>query len=259
MTKIEPLPIFDGSEPAIWVSFEAVYRHLKSVGLQHDELIAEISTAVKGKARKFIQDLLVVRANPDTMLQTLRNQFGDSTRILLDIAYEIENHVPPRESRKEDLIDFALLLKSLVTTAKFFNKSNFLHQPFLIDKIEKMLRLKHQDEWWQNKRECSSLSIEDLAAFVMEKALLPSAQPRSDLKNRTEACVLCSNDHHISKCTDFLKMSPANRYSWVKSRNLCSCCLRPGHFWRHCPDREMCDQCPSTHHPLLHDDLRSRY
>lgn len=127
------------------MSFQAVYNHLKYIGFTHDELLVEISTSATGVARKFIQAQLLVRDNPNAIIVTLQRYYGNPRRILYKLACSIEQSEPPRNLSKCELLDFALKMEVLITTAKAFQQESYLDHPILCNNISKMLRDEHQD------------------------------------------------------------------------------------------------------------------
>lgn len=245
MTKTEPLPIFDGSEPEIWITFELIYLHLKACGFQRDELIAEVSAAVKGTARRFIQDLFLVREEPDLMISTLKRFYGDSKQVLYKLAKSIQTSIAPRDAPKSKLLDFALRLKSLVTTAKAFNEPSYLKQPFLCDEIVEMLRGKHRDWWHVEKRTNPNADLETLSQYLLDRSTDPSAisdSPRDEyelpptlpplvdastrlhrksnqlygeaiVSDSMKQCFKCHQPHNLLQCPAFHSMTGQERFT----------------------------------------------
>ncbi|XP_017490770.1 PREDICTED: uncharacterized protein LOC108378971 isoform X1 [Rhagoletis zephyria] len=67
-------------------------------------------------------------------------------------------------------------------------------------------------------------------------------------------CKMCqSNEHRIHMCPKFLKMSVADRISFVKTNNSCFNCLSFGHSVSKCTSSYNCANCHSRHHTLLHN------
>ena len=68
-------------------------------------------------------------------------------------------------------------------------------------------------------------------------------------------CHYCNaNDHRVHQCSQFLKMSVAERRTWVQSKALCLNCLRSGHSPSECLSQRSCWRCSAKHHTLLHVD-----
>ena len=72
--------------------------------------------------------------------------------------------------------------------------------------------------------------------------------------NRSE-CPLCSNDHWLEKCPEFVKMQVENRKRVLAKSSLCYRCFKPWHGIKNCKSRRGCEVkgCKSRHHTLLHE------
>lgn len=86
-----------------------------------------------------------------------------------------------------------------------------------------------------------------------KKAPEKSSQPkRSFVVNSDQTkCVMCSEMHTLSSCTDFIGKNSYERYIVVKKGRLCIKCLGTGHNTSHCKSSN-CKECDSPHHTLLH-------
>ncbi|XP_055633644.1 uncharacterized protein LOC129773986 [Toxorhynchites rutilus septentrionalis] len=65
-------------------------------------------------------------------------------------------------------------------------------------------------------------------------------------------CYACEQRHPLVKCTQFGKMSAADRLTLVSGNRLCLNCFRGDHFSRNCPSKYTCRFCKRRHHSLLH-------
>ncbi|XP_065075623.1 uncharacterized protein LOC135699304 [Ochlerotatus camptorhynchus] len=64
-------------------------------------------------------------------------------------------------------------------------------------------------------------------------------------------CEKCNQSHFLYHCPDFQKLSEQHRFEFVKSKKLCSNCLRStDHFAKSCQSKP-CNRCPKKHHTLL--------
>lgn len=258
-TKTEPLPPFDGRKPEIWISFKAVYNHLKSVGFLKDELLAEISSAVYGNARRFIDDELLTRSDPDIIVATLEKYFGDPRRILYNLVKDLEDSKPPYEAPKHELLEFALKLKTIITTARALNQSEYLNQPVLCDIVTRMIRGEHQDYWANRKKINPQLSFIDLADYLLDCATLPSgtvSKSPTIKERKNDRCFFCHGNHELPECSKFSDLTPSKRRHWLTSTPICSSCLLSDrHSWKNCPNSHYCDKCNCKHHPIIHMEL----
>nr|CAI5859571.1 unnamed protein product [Callosobruchus analis] len=75
----------------------------------------------------------------------------------------------------------------------------------------------------------------------------------TDGSEKVQNCTLCSGQHFIQTCPEFLKIPVSKRSEKIISLRLCLNCLRSGHMGRACR-RAVCKKCHSKHHHLLHVD-----
>lgn len=68
----------------------------------------------------------------------------------------------------------------------------------------------------------------------------------------TAACLVCKEQHSITKCPQFLKSAVKDRFSIAKKLKLCINYLRLRHNVKACPSTWTCRSCQSKHHTLLH-------
>ena len=62
-------------------------------------------------------------------------------------------------------------------------------------------------------------------------------------------CSYCGQQHPTAKCGAWQKLSVPDRFSWVREKGLCFCCLENTHLARRCADR--CGRCGGRHHFTL--------
>lgn len=66
------------------------------------------------------------------------------------------------------------------------------------------------------------------------------------------SCTLCKASHLIYKCSQFLALTPKDRYNLVKERKWCMNCLGFKHILKDCTSNSRCFKCGQSHHTLLH-------
>lgn len=77
---------------------------------------------------------------------------------------------------------------------------------------------------------------------------------------QSNTCVNCNGDHPLWKCEAFKRMTVDDRWTLVKERKICFCCLRVGHVSSKCIIFKQCNQkgCTKQHNGLLHrKDIRA--
>uniref|UniRef100_A0A6P7H0Q6 Uncharacterized protein LOC114344670 n=1 Tax=Diabrotica virgifera virgifera TaxID=50390 RepID=A0A6P7H0Q6_DIAVI len=85
---------------------------------------------------------------------------------------------------------------------------------------------------------------------------LYSSQDTPYNTDSARCCPMCKGEHAIYQCGEFLKLSSKERFDKVRKMNLCTNCLKPGHYYKRCR-QSTCKRCSSKHHTYLHPD-RSR-
>lgn len=126
-------------------------------------------------------------------------------------------------------------------------------------------------EWENYKAGKVVPSLEDLKLFIKSRAdLLETLQLSQNDKRQIKTsstrgslateqsqfkpkCHVCSKEHYIQNCSDFLKLTNKEKRDKVSNLKLCSNCLRPGHDIKVCR-RGTCRKCQQKHHTLLHND-----
>ena len=76
---------------------------------------------------------------------------------------------------------------------------------------------------------------------------------------RTLSCWVCTNNHRLMNCKDFLAKTSAERNNFVSDNKLCFNCLSKGHQLNDCKSDFRCckDKCNRKHHMLLHQELKA--
>jgi hypothetical protein len=66
-------------------------------------------------------------------------------------------------------------------------------------------------------------------------------------------CPLCDNNHWLSQCQQFRKMSLIERFKLMRRKGLCDNCLTRGHLARNCPKESFCkvQDCKEKHSTIL--------
>lgn len=67
-------------------------------------------------------------------------------------------------------------------------------------------------------------------------------------------CSLCNKDHYLSQCAQFQAKTVADRFAFIKEKQLCSNCFRQYHSAINC-NSSKCRKCGKAHHTLLHREV----
>ncbi|XP_062539042.1 uncharacterized protein LOC134207338 [Armigeres subalbatus] len=74
----------------------------------------------------------------------------------------------------------------------------------------------------------------------------------STTENFLPTCMVCNEQHFISRCPSFSELPLEERLQFTNSKHLCSNCLGRNHLARDCPSKYRCRTCSKKHHSLLH-------
>ena len=86
------------------------------------------------------------------------------------------------------------------------------------------------------------------------RTFLALAEGTSNYHSNILRCWLCSKDHKIAECNQFVTLSVDERLRLVKINKLCFNCLSNSHMINNCKSKVFCrvDNCKKRHHTLLH-------
>ena len=70
-------------------------------------------------------------------------------------------------------------------------------------------------------------------------------------------CKLCSSNHYVFSCSQFLDMSVPQRREHIRIASLCPNCLKPGHALQDCKSDYRCRLCKKDHNTLIHQESSS--
>ncbi|XP_025405027.1 uncharacterized protein LOC112679449 [Sipha flava] len=91
---------------------------------------------------------------------------------------------------------------------------------------------------------------------VQKRVLFTKQTDSPPFKDRK--CLVCSQQHRVSSCDVFNKMSLPERQDIVFKNKLCYNCLFPGHQVRQCRG-DNCNKCGKRHNTKLHNDAPLNY
>lgn len=212
----------------------------------------------------------MIRANPDTIIETLKEQYGDSDEVLLELFDNVFATQSLVGRPKHEILELAIKVKALVTHAKAYGKTNQLKSYYICGRVVDKLRSEHQDMWGNILRENPRAGVEELSALFFCIARMPSCKkPRmkhkSDSEPRTndftkcddnnKRCPHCKGKHLLERCAAFINASLPQRYNFINRNLICSACLKSSeHVWQNCPNKIICNigGCTNHHHKLLH-------
>ena len=86
------------------------------------------------------------------------------------------------------------------------------------------------------------------------RTFLALAEGTSNYQPNILRCWLCSKDHKIAECNQFVTLTVDERLRLEKKTKLCFNCLSNSHMIHNCKSKVFCkvDNCKKRHHTLLH-------
>ena len=273
------IPIFDGSAE-LWVEFITKFRDLvhnekhlngtrKSAFLiQH--LTDEAKRSVKGLPNNWRGYVLA--------LKRLKFLFGDKSKIAEAIIYKMTRGKPINNDDRKGLTDYYYTISDCLVILKQLNYVSDLYSSDVlrraVGKLPRRLHLKwaehsayirarnmepnliHFEDWLQKR----IIAQREIYASPRDTEITNEKKTeRSNfnglVKENEVSCLLCSQPHQFWKCEDYKKLSPEDKYQYVRKMRRCFCCLRVGHGSRYCPSKYNCfvSGCSKKHHTSLHE------
>ncbi|XP_058128492.1 uncharacterized protein LOC131292773 [Anopheles ziemanni] len=269
-----PMPTFDGRYEE-WPKFKAMFLDIMGRTPVSDAAkLHHLNKALTGKAAGIINAAMVSSNNYKSAWEVLERRFANP-RAIVDkhIAGLLQLKPVQRESANE--------LRSLVETCKghvdglqFLEKnidetSNLIITHILASCMDPSTRkaweltLQHGEfpdlfrTFDYITRQCEVL--ESCAAGNMDKPSRPKPAPTKAFTSTvtpspTATCVMCQDNHMLSKCADFIALSLPDKRDKLRSWKRCFNCFGAGHLNKRCPSKWTCRRCQQKHHTLLHDE-----
>lgn len=264
------IPEFNGSYDR-WLQFYDSFTSLiyNNNALTNVQKFYYLQTALKGEASGVIRALEVSDANYLVAWQMLKDRY-ENKRII--IHSHVKGLFELQGALKESHNNLRKLLDTFVTHYRCLKN---LGQPvehwdtLLIYLISNKLDLATKKDWEASVKH-DSPSIDDFIKFLTNKCLLletlDNKQIASNIKTVTkgersfshlaaqiDSCPFCKGTHLLFHCKNFIALPNQVKYNEVTKLNLCTNCLKSGHFNRSCTS-SCCKKCKGKHNTLLHFD-----
>ncbi|XP_017472746.1 PREDICTED: uncharacterized protein LOC108363754 [Rhagoletis zephyria] len=275
------LPVFSG-DPEEWPLFISNFENSTAVaGYTDAENLIRLQASLKGKARDMVKSKLFLPSMVSEIIHTLRMCFGRPEYILERVVNRARA-MPPLKDKLEGLVDFALCVRSICNTMEGCRMNTHLHNPLLVQELVNKLPNNHKLSWALHPKDEAIPVVRQFSDWIFCLAeaastvvnLAPSKSNASVNTHTVEGsaerlhakahtptsklCCICNDqDHKVSQCEVFKKMSLPRRWDAVKAKNLCRQCLSPHR--RKCFVSKVCgiEGCVIKHHPLLHKFVES--
>lgn len=263
------LPIFSGSLHE-WLSFKDIF--IATIH-QNNELsgsmkLQYLKSSLKGDALRIIQSISVVDANYDLAWSLLEDRYSNKREQVyahLKRFMSIQNIQHENPNAILSLIDISSeCLRSLeILDQKIDSFSSIMLCYTLSQKLDANTKL-----WWERHLKKDELpNMEAFKEFLKEHARTLNSSNNNVKRNypprvlsivsessekKSYKCVLCHADNHtVSKCGKYQKMSVQERVAMVKKLKLCFNCLLSNHNVKVCHSNFSCFKCKKRHHSSL--------
>lgn len=274
---------FDG-ELRNWPLF---YQQFKSVIHNHprltdNERVQFLVGKLTDKAKSVCAGLPATGENYLIIWQALVDKYEDKRALAAGYANQLLDFKPILHASAVGLESFLCNFDASVKALKQLKLQDLADFLFLHIALQKLdSESVKMFEMFNRKETCPTYA--DLIKFINEQSKVvsrstakqtlfsPQAKSNSNSKNipvpknntksfvntqptATANCLLCkTNKHeHLYQCSLFLKMTPHERYKFVKTNSICNNCLSCKHNFATCTSQRTCNVCASRHHTLLH-------
>ena len=280
------LPCFDGA-PITWPRFiEQFHVQVHSrPGLADSRRMDLLQSHVKGEARKLIQGLGYSGRNYAQSLKELKFAFGHRVHVARAYINSLTSGGILQSCDANALRNFYVAVRDCVTTLHQMNYTSELFSCDILQRVSRRIPSDKRTRWNEFVRRISSsrepnlIDLQDWLKNCVEAEFNPYAitsrpqrvQPTSTSptpsrhttlntasissdKSHLKKCPVCAQIHHISRCSDYVGISPEDRYALAKSKRLCFNCLYAGHHLSDCKSSVVCkvNGCEKRHHTSLH-------
>ncbi|XP_067637293.1 uncharacterized protein [Eurosta solidaginis] len=257
--KLYDLPEFEG-RPEDWPMFkEAFHMTTEEYGYNDRQNIMRLQKAIKGKAKDTVECLLIHSSNASQVMKTLEDRFGSPDLLVKSQISKIRDVPSIADNRIDLLIPFATKVQNLASFLKAANCDHHLCNPTLMDELLAKLPVQRRLEWARHAISITPrASIVDLSKWLQELARIVSLacantneNPRSSAVrgeqrqrflhtnkvSTKKRCKICSDDHEVEKCKQFLDLPCNQRWHVARLNKLCFSCLKSGHVGSSCAKR----------------------
>ncbi|XP_074651618.1 uncharacterized protein LOC141906273 [Tubulanus polymorphus] len=281
LPKVE-LTTFDGSAlqwPRFIEQFHAQI-HCRP-GIKDTTRMDALQTHVKGEAKKLIQGLGFSGKNYARSLKELKFVFGHRVHVARAHIDSITNGPVVNPNDSISLRNFYIPVRDCLITLNRMNYTSEISSSDLLQKTVKRLPIDKRSKWNDfarriyRQRDLTLVDLENWLKDCVDADFGPfslQSKPRRasnfnneslnksksfvlNSRSQTTKCILCSENHNLSKCRLFLEKPVEQRFTFVKSNRLCINCLAQGHYLKSCLSTITCKEteCGKKHHILLHN------
>ncbi|CAH8641973.1 unnamed protein product [Schistosoma margrebowiei] len=286
LPKVE-LSYFDGQARGYWKFIRQFETYVASRVTDDSQRLLYLIHYCKGKAKAAIEGCVMMEASSGykRAREILKRLFGQSHVIARETLEDLFNAVNFDYTDPEELSNLAIKMENCAMVLEQMNYTSDLNSLVTLERIVRLLPQPMQAQWadWVDKltEDDREPTFHELTQFIASRArvacsrfgrLANRSRKRPNVKTNCHVqseqgnsstaktkCSMCSYDHAIYKCPQFLALTVQERWSHAKSKGICFVCLRQGHKVNECKMSRLCnvDSCEKKHHALLHTNTAS--
>uniref|UniRef100_A0AC35EVD8 Peptidase A2 domain-containing protein n=1 Tax=Panagrolaimus sp. PS1159 TaxID=55785 RepID=A0AC35EVD8_9BILA len=268
-----------------WQRFEInVDNHSFSKVEKLDALIG----LLEGIALDEVAGFEITEENYDTVVDTLKNRFGNSKLILKELHNNLRS-IPPATTNAKSIRTTVNHISNMCRQLENYGVDidNDSLQTEIIEKMPP--REKNELIWYQLEKEetTTEMILEQMKKIALKAEIAsnnftktssippqtfsktPTTYPQSFMKtsqnpnripllqnnneykssSKTFACSFCDDDHSSVRCPKFVTSD--ERIQQLKTKNCCAKCTKPDHNESHCKSNVVCRICQGHHYSFL--------
>ncbi|XP_036347106.1 uncharacterized protein LOC118756451, partial [Rhagoletis pomonella] len=299
ITKLYPLPVFEGNPEDWPLFIACYRDTTAEFNYGNRQNLIRLQRALKGAARQAVASLMIYPDDVPGILNELEFNFGRSDLLIRAQLQKVQQFPIIHESRLDSILEFSTRVRNVVAFFKSARCEHHLVNPTLLEQLVSKLPPSKQFEWGKRVAELGPFpTVDNFSTWLSELARVISLMPRTtdrsttstnsrqvnNLNNssrqptiagggsrrlllsheapsvrRAQRCVLCSEGHPLSECSQFNGRNPNERWVVVKRHQVCFSCLGKGHSLQNCQKRATCgvNGCQRKHHQLLHTEIEA--
>ncbi|XP_017484420.1 PREDICTED: uncharacterized protein LOC108373089 [Rhagoletis zephyria] len=216
------------------------------------------NTAWKNLCDRFENKRILVNSQIKILfnLESVESECGTS---LKKLQRNINNCLSALRCHQIDVSNWDAIVTYLCST-KLPESTLALWEQTIENKTE-IAKWEDMDKFLSNRFQTLE-TISDIKAVKHPRFSKPQNSKNNETQKRHGAyqasvakilCKFCKgNNHKLSKCQKFLKITTADRIAFIKNNHGCLNCLSSGHTVTRCTCSFNCSVCHQRHHTLLH-------
>ncbi|CAH8541510.1 unnamed protein product [Schistosoma bovis] len=286
LPKVE-LSYFDGESRGYWKFIRQFETYVASRVTDDSQRLLYLIHYCKGKAKTAIEGCVMMETSSGykRAREILKRFFGQPHVIARETLEDLFSAVNFEYMDGDQLLNLVIKMENCAMVLEQMNYTSDLNSLVTLERIVGLLPQPMQAQWadWVDKltEDNREPTFDELTQFIASCARVACSR-FGRLANRSRKghnvktnchvqleqgnsstmktkCSMCSYDHAIDKCPQFLALTVQDRWSHAKSKGTCFVCLRQGHKVNECKMTRLCkvDSCERRHHALLHTDSTS--